>query len=71
MVGFMTLKIAYYIGYPQAVVSAYIHRLFCQYLLHLTFGQCLSILKIVPMEPLGPKFSTVYSRGLLPLDSAL
>ena len=64
MVGSMTQKVAYYIGYPQTVVPACIHTLFWQSLLYLVFGQFLLILTILPMEPLGPKFSTVHSSSL-------
>ena len=64
MVGSVTWKVVYYIGYPQTVVRACIRVLFWQSLLHLMFGQFLLILKILSMEPLGPIFSTVLSPSI-------
>ena len=54
---------AYSIGYPLIIVMASIHLLSLQSLLHLMFGRFLLILRTLPLEPLGPKFSTVHSAS--------
>src|SRR5258706_255249 len=58
---------AYSIGYLWIVVEASIHPLSLQSLSYLIFDQFLLILKSLPLEPLGPRFSTVHrsSRSFL------
>ena len=56
MVGSRTQGVPYYIGYPKTVVSACIHLLFSQYLLHPIFGPFLLISKTLLLEPPGPRF---------------
>jgi hypothetical protein len=62
-VGSETQTAAYSIGYPQIIVMAFILPLSLQCPLHLTFERCLLISKTLPLEPLGPKFSTVHSAN--------
>ena len=64
MVGSETQRVAYYIGYPQTVVQACIHLLSLQSLQHLILDQFLLILRTLPLEPLGPRFSAVHSLSL-------
>src|SRR5258706_81591 len=58
-VGSGTPWAAYSIGYPRIVVQASIHLLSSHSLLHLLFDQFLFNLKSLPLEPLGPKLSTL------------
>src|SRR5258706_11325047 len=51
---------AYSIGYLQTVVEACIHPLSLQSLSYLIFDQFLLILKSLPLEPLGPRFSAMH-----------
>ena len=64
MVGSGTQRVAYYTGYPQTVVQACIHLLSLQSLQHPILDQFLSILRTLPLELLGPRFSAVHSLSL-------
>src|SRR5258706_8452981 len=64
MGGSGTQTAVYYIGCPQTAVQTYIHLLSLRSLWSLIFNLFLLILRTLPLEPLGPEFSTAENLSL-------